>query len=135
MIGGHVCGFESDAVIVPIAVEPKPLVFNIHWVSSVVNYLLNTISSVNMLLRFYKPATKKALDKGLPYRLTYTYEKVFHQLYEFINERNELEENQILSDVIYEEIALARSQFVDVYNCFVTYCFDKVLEFRLVYWK
>ncbi|XP_044253366.1 activating signal cointegrator 1 complex subunit 2 [Tribolium madens] len=129
MIGGHVCGFEPDAVIIPIAVEEKPPVFNLAWVFSVVDYLLNTISSLRMLLKFYKPAINVALSKGIPYRLSYTYEKVFYQLYDFLDGRKELEQNRQLSGIIFEEIALGRSEFIDVYYAFTTYCLDKTLEF------
>lgn len=68
MIGGHVCGFEPGAVIVPIAVEEKPPVFNLNWVFSIVDYLLNTISSLHVLLKFHKFAISNALNKVMPYR-------------------------------------------------------------------
>ncbi|RZC35908.1 activating signal cointegrator 1 complex subunit 2, partial [Asbolus verrucosus] len=129
MIGGHVCGFEPGAVIVPIAIEEKPPVFNLNWVYSVVSYLLNTISTLHMLLKFYKPATAVALAKGVPYRLSYTYENVFHRLYDYLNERKELEQNPKLSEVVFKEVALGRSEFIDVYNTFISYCLDKTLEF------
>ncbi|EFA08000.1 activating signal cointegrator 1 complex subunit 2 [Tribolium castaneum] len=129
MIGGHVCGFEPDAVIIPIAVEEKPPVFNLAWVFSVVDYLLNTISSLHMLLKFHKPAINVALSKGIPYRLSFTYEKVFHQLYDFLDGRKELDQNPKLSEIVFEEIALGRSEFIDVYYAFTSHCLDKTLEF------
>lgn len=64
------------------------------------------------------------------FRLSYTYEKVYCQLYEFINRREELEQNETMSNLIYEQIALGRSEFVDVFNCFVSFCLDKTLEHR-----
>lgn len=70
MIGGHVCGFEPDAVIVPIAIDEKPAVFNEIWVYSVVDYLFNTICTLHMLLKFHKPSISVAVSKGIPYRYT-----------------------------------------------------------------
>lgn len=68
MIGGYVCGFDEDAVIVPISIERRPPVFNMEWIYSVVNYLLNSISLLNVVLQFYKPSVEIALEKQLPFR-------------------------------------------------------------------
>jgi activating signal cointegrator complex subunit 2 len=128
MIGGHVCGFEAGAVIVPIAIEEKPPIFSLDWIYSTVDYLLNIMSALHMLLRFHKPAIAVALDKGIPYRLSYTYEKVFHQIYDYLIDRQELKDAPKLGEITYETIALGRSEFIDVYNMFVSYCLDKTLE-------
>lgn len=68
MIGGHVCGFEPDAVIVPIAIDDRPKVFNLSWVYSVVNYLLNTVTSLHVLLKYHTPSIESALAIKIPYR-------------------------------------------------------------------
>lgn len=68
MIGGHVCGFHKEAVIVPISIEPRPAVFNLSWFYSVVNYLLNTVSLLNSLLQFHKPAVEMCLNNDLAFR-------------------------------------------------------------------
>lgn len=68
MIGGHVCGFSENAVVVPISIKPRPPVFDLSWIYSVVNYLLNTISLLNSLLQFHKPAIDMCFNNDLPYR-------------------------------------------------------------------
>lgn len=68
MLGGHICGFHEDAVVVPLSIEPKPAVFSLSWVYSVVNYLLNTVSLLNSLLQFHKPAVEMCFNHELPYR-------------------------------------------------------------------
>lgn len=84
MIGGHVCGFDEDAVVVPVSIKERPKVFSLSWVYSVVNYLLNTLALLNTLLQFYKPAVEICLDKKLPYRyviLILSFEKRFYIWY------------------------------------------------------
>jgi hypothetical protein len=61
-------------------------------------------------------------------RLSYTYEKVFHQIYDYLIDRQELKDAPKLGEITYETIALGRSEFIDVYNMFVSYCLDKTLE-------
>jgi hypothetical protein len=63
-------------------------------------------------------------------RLSYTYEKVFHQIYDYLVDRQELKDAPKLGEITYETIALGRSEFIDVYNMFVSYCLDKTLELR-----
>lgn len=68
MIGGHICGFDEGAVVVPISIKPRPAVFSLTWVYSVVNYLLNTVSLLNSLLQFHKPGVEMCFSNELPYR-------------------------------------------------------------------
>lgn len=51
-------------------------------------------------------------------------------MYDYLDGRKELETNPKLSEIIFEEIALGRSEFIDVYHTFISYCLDKTLEFR-----
>ncbi|KAJ8916873.1 hypothetical protein NQ315_005880 [Exocentrus adspersus] len=128
MIGGHVCGFDDNAVRVPISIKERPKVFNLAWIYSVVNYLLNTLALLNTLLQFYKPAIEICLNKGLPYRMPFTYINVYRELYEMLDGREELKVQKELSDRVFDEINLGRSEFVDVYHIFISYCLDKTLE-------
>lgn len=68
MIEGHVCGFHEDAVVVPLSIEPKPAIFSLSWIYSVVNYLANTVLLLNSLLQFHKPAVEMGFHHNLPYR-------------------------------------------------------------------
>lgn len=68
MVKGHLCGFDPDTIQLPIAVEPRPPIFHLPWVYSITNYLLNTVSLLNTLLQFHKPAIEICLNKDLPYR-------------------------------------------------------------------
>lgn len=128
MIGGHVCGFRENAVVVPIAITPRPPVFNLSWVYSVVNYLLNTMSLLRTLLEFYKPAMELCIQKDLPFRLPFTYVSIYTELYELMTDREELKLQPILCERVFDEINLGRSEFIDVYHMFVSYCLDKTLE-------
>ncbi|CAG9812776.1 unnamed protein product [Phaedon cochleariae] len=129
MIGGHVCGFAKDAVIVPIAIPPRPLVFNLSWVYSVVNYLLNTVSLLNTLLQFYKPSIEMCLNKELPFRMPFIYATVYRELYVMLEDREELKQQKNLSDKVLDEINLGRSEFINVYHMFISHCIDKSLEY------
>ncbi|KAJ8959098.1 hypothetical protein NQ318_022355 [Aromia moschata] len=128
MIGGHVCGFDRDAEIVPISIEKRPPVFSLVWTYSIVDYLLNTLALLNTLLQFYKPAIEISLSKGLPYRLPYAYGQVYRELYEMLDDREELKLQQELCDRIFDEINLGRNEFIDVYHVYSSYCLDKTLE-------
>ncbi|KAG5888952.1 hypothetical protein JTB14_012211 [Gonioctena quinquepunctata] len=129
MIGGHVCGFANEAVIVPIAIKPRPALFNLSWIYSVVNYLLNTVSLLNTLLQFYKPSIEMCLNKELPFRMPFIYVNVYRGLYELLDDREELKCQKDLSDKVFDEINMGRSEFVDVYHMFITHCLDKTLEY------
>ncbi|XP_056634151.1 activating signal cointegrator 1 complex subunit 2 [Diorhabda sublineata] len=128
MIGGHVCGFRENAVVVPIAVSPRPSIFNLTWVYSVVSYLLNTMSLLHTLLEYYKPAMELCIKKDLPFRLPFTYTSIYRELYELMSNREELEMQTMLCERVFDEINLGRSEFIDVYHMFVSYCLDKTLE-------
>ncbi|XP_072393970.1 activating signal cointegrator 1 complex subunit 2 [Diabrotica undecimpunctata] len=128
MIGGHVCGFSEGAVVVPIAIGPRPPVFDLTWIYSVVNYLLNTMALLHTLLEFYKPAIEMCIEKDLPFRIPFTYVSIYRELYEFISDREDLELQKTLSERVFDEINIGRSEFVDVYHLFVTHCLDKTLE-------
>uniref|UniRef100_A0A6P7F821 Activating signal cointegrator 1 complex subunit 2 n=1 Tax=Diabrotica virgifera virgifera TaxID=50390 RepID=A0A6P7F821_DIAVI len=128
MIGGHVCGFSEGAVVVPIAIGPRPPVFDLTWIYSVVNYLLNTMALLHTLLEFYKPAIEMCIEKDLPFRIPFTYVSIYRELYEFIGDREDLDLQKTLSERVFDEINLGRAEFVDVYHLFVTYCLDKTLE-------
>ncbi|CAH0564260.1 unnamed protein product [Brassicogethes aeneus] len=128
MIGGNICGFDKDAVVVPLSIEKRPAIFSLSWVYSVVNYLLYTISTVNVLFEFYKPSIEMALNLDLPYRMPYTYVNVYRELYEMLYDRPEIEAEKELSRRIFDEINLGRSQFIDMYHVFISYCLDKALE-------
>lgn len=128
MIGGHVCGFDSDAVIVPISIDKRPAVFSLKWIYSVVNYLLNTIYTLNILLQFYKPSIEYALENNLPYRLPFIYVNIFGELYEMLCGRDEVQFDEELGGRIFEEINIARGEFIDVFHVFVSHCLNKTLE-------
>ncbi|XP_074032009.1 activating signal cointegrator 1 complex subunit 2 [Leptinotarsa decemlineata] len=128
MIGGHVCGFAKDAVIVPISIKPRPALFDLSWIYSVVNYLLNTLALLNTLFEFYKPSIEMSLNKELPFRMPFIYISVYKELYELLDNREELMSQKELSDKVFDEINLGRSEFVDVYHMFISYCLDKTLE-------
>lgn len=68
MIGGHLCGFEEGAKIVPVGVRPKPDYFDPYWIEEVVAYLLDTFASLHLFLPHFKPVIEQALDAGLPHR-------------------------------------------------------------------
>ncbi|CAH1966346.1 unnamed protein product [Acanthoscelides obtectus] len=128
-INGHLCGFQKDALIVPISLKPRPAVFNLEWVYSVVNYLLNTMYFLNVMLEFYKPSIEMCLEKDLPFRLPSTYVSIYRELYEMLDDRDEVLIHPELSGMIFDEINLGRAQFVDTYHFFVTHCLDKALEY------
>lgn len=60
--------------------------------------------------------------------MSFIYESVFFSLYEMLIDRQEALDDPRLIKIIYEEIALARSGFIDIYNCFVSFCLDKTLS-------
>lgn len=68
MIGGHICGFEKGAKVVPIGIRPKPDYFDPYWIEEVVTYLLDTFASLHSSLPLLKPLIEHALDAGLPHR-------------------------------------------------------------------
>ncbi|VEN63810.1 unnamed protein product [Callosobruchus maculatus] len=128
-ISGYLCGFKRDAVIVPINLKPRPPVFNLEWVYSVVNYLLNTMHFLNVMLEFYKPSIEMCLEKDVPFRLPSAYVNNYRELYEMLDDRDEVIIQPELSEMIFDEINLGRAEFVDTYHFFVTHCLDKALKY------
>lgn len=68
MIGGHICGFEAGAKIIPIELEPKPDHFDPYWIEKAVTHLLDIFSSLHTFLPLQPKALEKALELGLPQR-------------------------------------------------------------------
>lgn len=130
MIGGHICGFDETAVIVPIAVEKRPSVFNLKWVYSVVSYLLTTLIASNALFHLCKPAVEIAFNKNFPFRLPFIYVTVYKQLYEYLEGRDEAHTQEQLFKRVLEEINLGRNEFVELYNIFISHCLDEALRYN-----
>lgn len=129
MIHGYVCGFdEKNTIIVPISIEKRPPIFSLNWIYSVVEYLLNTISTLNILLQFYKPSIEYALETNLPYRLPFIYVNIYGELYEMLCNREELQLNEEMTEKIFDLLNIGRSEFVDVFHTFISYCLNKALE-------
>lgn len=68
MVGGQVCGFEENAVVIPVGIRPKPIVFDPFWVEEVTHYLLDTAATLHALLSNCPPTIQTAISLGLPYR-------------------------------------------------------------------
>lgn len=61
-------------------------------------------------------------------RLPFAYVNIYRELYELMENREELQLQQNLTERIFDEINFGRSEFIDVYHTFVSYCLDKTLE-------
>lgn len=62
------------------------------------------------------------------FRIPFTYTSIYRELYELLDDRDELKLQTDLSNKIFDEINLGRSEFIDLFHVFVSYCLDKTLE-------
>ncbi|XP_066137597.1 activating signal cointegrator 1 complex subunit 2 isoform X2 [Euwallacea fornicatus] len=129
MIGGHVCGFDASATIVPITIEKRPPVFSLSWIYSVVSYLLYTLQTSSALFQVYKPGIEMALNKNFAYRLPFIYVKIYRELYELIDEREESKTQQELFKIVIDTMNAGRTEFVELFHTFISHCLDQALKY------
>lgn len=68
MVGGQICGFEDNSIMIPIGIRPRPSTFDPYWLEEIVTYLLDTATTLNSLLSNCTPSVESAFSLGLPYR-------------------------------------------------------------------
>ncbi|XP_066261106.1 activating signal cointegrator 1 complex subunit 2-like [Euwallacea similis] len=129
MIGGHVCGFDASATIIPISIEKRPPSFSLSWIYSVVSYLLHTLQTSSALFHVYKPGIEMALNKNFAYRLPFIYVNIYKELYDLIDEREESKTQQELFKIIIDKINAGRAEFVELFHTFISHCLDETLKY------
>ncbi|ERL91004.1 hypothetical protein D910_08346 [Dendroctonus ponderosae] len=128
MIGGQVCGFDESVEAVPISIEKRPAIFSLSWVYSVVNYLLCSVITSQVLFTFFKPSIEIATQKNFPFRLPYIYVNIYRDLYELLDEREEAHTQENLFKMVIQEINLGRTEFIETFHLFVSNCLDEALK-------
>ncbi|XP_060522407.1 activating signal cointegrator 1 complex subunit 2 [Cylas formicarius] len=126
-IRGHLCDAEESAVVVPISIDKRPAIFSLAWVYSLVSYLLNTVATMDILFQCHKPAVQVALALDFPYSIPSIYVNVYRELYELLDNREEMVMEKELSSHVVDEINLGRQEFVEMYHAFVSFCLDEAL--------
>ncbi|KAK9887916.1 hypothetical protein WA026_000219 [Henosepilachna vigintioctopunctata] len=129
MIKGKLTGkFDPGITVVPISLEDRPKVFSLAWINSVVNYLLNTICSLNALFLLRKEAITEALTLKVPEKLCKSYDSIFKELYDLLEDRQEMLEESSLFEKIMTKLALARAKFVDTFNSFISFLLNETIS-------
>ncbi|KAI4456742.1 hypothetical protein MML48_8g00002497 [Holotrichia oblita] len=129
MVGGQICGFEQNSVVIPIGIRSKPSVFDPYWLEEVVTYLLDTAATLNSLLSYCPPAIESAFSLGLAYRLTYFYNRIYPALYEMMHDRSNLPPNwPSIKARILDHIAMSRNEFVNAFHAIVTHFIDEIIQ-------
>lgn len=132
-LGGKICGFEGNPEPVDcIGIAPKPKGgFDPYWIDEIVSYLLDTAANLNGILSFCPDLIPIALNKGLPFRLAYFYNRVYHELYTVMNRDNKVPyEWTRLKYRIDDNLTLGRWHFTEVYHIFVLDCLNQVIRTR-----
>lgn len=62
-------------------------------------------------------------------RIPSIYFNVYRELYELMDDREEVKVQKNLADKIFDEINLGRTEMIELYHHFVLYCVDKALEY------
>lgn len=131
MVGGYVCGFEENSKIIPIGIRTKPQGFDPYWIDEVVTYILDMASILSAFLSNYKPALELASKTGLPFRLSYFYNRVYQELYIILKKKYKLPYDwEKLEERIFDRLALGRSEFISVFHLFITECIDKIVQLQ-----
>lgn len=68
MLLDYLAGAQDSDVTIPISLEKRPLIFSLTWVYSLVNYILNTVTTLNILFHVYKPAIEITLNNDYPFK-------------------------------------------------------------------
>ncbi|KRT81935.1 hypothetical protein AMK59_5834 [Oryctes borbonicus] len=126
MIGGQICGFQTNSVIIPIGIRSRPSIFDPYWLEEVATFLLDTAATLNALMSFCSPSVESAYSLGLPYRLTYLYNSIYPALYEMMQDRVDVPPD--LKRRILDHIAMGRSEFVNSFHAFVTHFIDDIIQ-------
>lgn len=79
MIGGHICGFESNTNKILLNIREKPTNFDPFWFEEIVNYMLDVAVSLNVLFTFCKPSVPIALSMGIPYRYVLNINLIYYK--------------------------------------------------------
>ncbi|KAF7278761.1 hypothetical protein GWI33_007994 [Rhynchophorus ferrugineus] len=127
MLHGYLLGDQNFNVTIPVSIEKRPLIFSLSWIYSLVNYILNTVATLNILFQIYKPAIEMTLNKDYPFKLPYIYVNVYKELYEILEDRDEISQEAELYKKVLKEMSLGRSELIDLYHVFISECVDKTL--------
>lgn len=120
---------SSSAIAIALQSLPaRPAVFQLEWLYDTVSYLLNAMATLNALFQHYKPAVEIALQMNFPYRLPTFYVEIYREIFTMVSWREEMIQMHTLAGNTIDEINLGRTEFIDCFHAFVSYCLDKTLE-------
>ncbi|GJQ72174.1 hypothetical protein Trydic_g3266 [Trypoxylus dichotomus] len=126
MVGGQICGFKPDSIVIPIGIRSRPPMFDPYWLEEVVTFVLDTAAALNAILSSCLPSIESAFSLGLPYRLTYFYNSIFPALYEMMQDRADIPPD--LKHRILDHTAMTRNEFVNAFHAFATRFIDDIIQ-------
>ncbi|XP_017780412.1 PREDICTED: activating signal cointegrator 1 complex subunit 2 [Nicrophorus vespilloides] len=121
-IGGVICGFDGKDILIQLSIGPKPSVFDPTWYEEMINYIMHTVGYFKSLMTVCDPAIVHSLKAGIPYRLTYFYNRVFPTIYRLVEKSGSAKEK------LTDRINLASSEILSCFHVYVTHLTDEILQ-------
>lgn len=110
------------------SLDERPKLFSLPWVNSVINYLINTLLTLLALFNLHKPSVEFAVVLQIPEIVMASYEPILKEIYELLDGRSEVENDEANNSIIRHKLALVREKYVEVFHCFSTYYLDQTIS-------